>query len=217
MNNLSKENLIDIISEIKSRLLIRSKQDFTSYKDYPEAFNNFYITDSNFLNILTKQKMSKNNILEYRMYFFVPYNLSEIQKGIQAGHTALEYASKFMLNENYQSFIKNDKTWIILNGGTTNSTRDDNGISQGSLNRIVDDLTNMNIDISIFQEPDLENAITAVCFLADERVYNYEKYPDYVDIINHTDGEFHYSDWVSLIGGTKNMFLRNLIKNKKLA
>ncbi len=33
------------------------------------------------------------NRLEQRMYFFVPYNISEIQKGIQAGHAALQYAN----------------------------------------------------------------------------------------------------------------------------
>ena len=29
--------------------------------------------------------------LEYRMYFLVPYNLSPIQQGIQAGHALQEY------------------------------------------------------------------------------------------------------------------------------
>ena len=33
--------------------------------------------------------------LELRMYFFTIYQLSGIQKGIQAGHAALEYARLF--------------------------------------------------------------------------------------------------------------------------
>lgn len=56
--------------------------------------------------------------MKYRMYFFVPCNISEIQKGIQAGHAALEYAFLYGDTDEYKSFIVNDKTWIILNGGT---------------------------------------------------------------------------------------------------
>ena len=41
---------------------------------------------------MTKSKEHKT--LELRMYFFVPYNISPIQKSIQAGHAALEYAYK---------------------------------------------------------------------------------------------------------------------------
>lgn len=159
----------------------------------------------------------KNRRLEYRMYFFVPYNISDIAKGIQAGHCALEYAYDFSVEDDYISFIENDKTWIILNGGTTNSSRDDDGDMVGSLNRIVEKLLNNNINIGVFHEPDLDNALTAVCFLADERVYNYEKYPDYDEVGNDTYGEILYSDWVNLIGGNKNVFLRELIKGKKLA
>lgn len=163
----------------------------------------------------------KNRRLEYRMYFFVPYNLSDVQKGIQAGHCALEYAYKFNKNNDYISFIENDKTWIILNGGTTNSSRDSNGELNGSLNRIVETLSNNNINNTIFHEPDLNNALTSVCFLADERVFNYEDYPDYEDAVkNNMWGGINYKDykdWVNFMGGDKNVFLRELIKGKKLA
>ncbi len=163
----------------------------------------------------------KNRRLEYRMYFFVPYNLSDVQKGIQAGHCALEYAYKFNKNNDYISFIENDKTWIILNGGTTNSSRDSNGELNGSLNRIVETLSNNNINNTIFNEPDLNNALTSVCFLADERVFNYEDYPDYEDAVkNNMWGSINYKDykdWVHFMGGDKNVFLRELIKGKKLA
>lgn len=165
----------------------------------------------------------KNRRLEYRMYFFVPYNISDIAKGIQAGHCALEYAYKFNKNNDYISFIENDKTWIILNGGTTNSSRDSNGELNGSLNRIAETLSNNNINNAVFHEPDLDDALTAVCFLADERVYDYEKYPDYEDAfkdsmwggINYND--WVYKDWVNFMGGDKNVLLRELIKGKKLA
>lgn len=217
MNNLTKEDLIDIINTIKNQLINKSKRDFTIYTKYPETFNQLYTADVNLINILIKNKMKENKKLEYRMYFFVPYNLSDIQKGIQTGHCALEYAYKFGEKDEYKSFIENDKTWIILNGGTTNSSRDSDGDRVGSLNRIAENLLNNDVNNSVFHEPDLENALTAVCFLADERVYNYKKYPDYDEIINDTCGEYLYSDWVNLMGGEKNVFLRELIKGKKLA
>lgn len=217
MNNLTKEDLIDVINKIKDHLINKSKRDFTVYREYPEAFNNLYTTDVNLINILIKSKMEENKRLEYRMYFFVPYNLSDVQKGIQAGHCALEYAYKFNNDKDYISFIENDKTWIILNGGTTNSSRDSNGELNGSLNRIAETLSNNNINNAVFHEPDLDDALTAVCFLADERVYDYEKYPDYDEVGNDVYGEIFYSDWVNLIGGDKNVLLRELIKGKKLA
>jgi hypothetical protein len=185
--------------------------------------------------------------MKQRMYFFVPYNLSPIQQGIQAGHAALEYAAKYHENQDFKDFIENDKTWIILNGGTTNDDVD----NLGSLNKIYIDLlnhdamiTNETVNFSIFREPDLNNALTAVCFLVDERVWDYENYPDFYEwIINHEiDPAIKYSidlkssyvkrysyeqfkesfptffnEWTEFLGGEKNVFLRELIKGKKLA
>ena len=69
---------------------------------------------------------------------------------------------------------------MIMSGGTTNSNRSlGTGESIGSLNQIVDSLADNGIDHAVFVEPDLNNALTAVCFLADERVFDYEKYPDW--------------------------------------
>lgn len=180
--------------------------------------------------------------LEKRMYFFVPYNLSPIQQAIQAGHAALEYAHKFGTTEVFRDFINNWKTWIILNGGTTNSKRDFRGIPEGTLNQIGDALLENSIDFSYFEEPDLNDALTAVCFLADERVFNYEDYPDFQEWIKFQD--FVNEDeklnsfislegmetekikelfpgmhplWVREMGGEKNLFLRELLRGKKLA
>lgn len=159
--------------------------------------------------------------LELRMYFFVPYNISDIQKGIQAGHAALEYANTYGSSEKYKDFIENHKTWIILNGGTTNNNYDGDDMYVGSLNNIVNELMNNNIECEIFNEPDLNDALTAVCFIADERVFNFKKYPDIEyfeehDVINDNNKNI-YERWVDFMGGEKNVFLRELIKNKKLA
>lgn len=187
------------------------------------------------------------------MYFFVPYNISPIQQAIQAGHAALEYAWKFPVTSAYIDFMKNDKTWIILNGGTTNDSlikESDDGFAvvwtpAGTLNRIEFDLDLNKIPYSKFQEPDLNNALTAVCFLADERVWDYETYFEFYDWLLEVkmNPEFKYSldlknpqirryspekqkelfpefydQWVKeVLGGEKNEFLRNLIRGKKLA
>jgi len=190
------------------------------------------------------------NMLERRMYFFVPYNLSPIQQAIQAGHAALEYARKFKDDEEFIDFADNWKTWIILNGGTTNSKRDFDMVSQGTLNQLADQLSLGDgiggpIKMSYFREPDLEDALTAVCFICDERVFNYKDYPDFVDYIlnikmyseakDATPAENivflktqsaewlqsnfpeYYEEWENFLGGKDNIFLRNLLKGKKLA
>ena len=175
---------------------------------------------------------------ELRMYFFVPYNISPVQHGIQAGHCVEEYSDKYFSTALYQDY-RTHKTWIILNGGTTNKRRDLDGISLGSLNQIGDSLLENGIDFSYFEEPDLNDALTAVCFICDERVWNYEDYPnlnEYVfDSLMFPNPELRikiammsedeikinyyivYLEWIESMGGKKNIFLRELIKGKKKA
>lgn len=176
--------------------------------------------------------------LELRMYFFVPYNLSPIQQAIQSGHAALEYAWQYKDTILFREFIRDWKTWIILNGGTTNEKRDFDGLAQGTLNQIEDQLRENKVKFAYFQEPDLNDALTAVCFICDERVWNHKDYPDFLDYLfeeNHmssqkrieilmTDIEEvkviyqdYYNDWHKLIGGKENIFLRDLIRDKRLA
>jgi len=191
--------------------------------------------------------MEENKELELRMYFFVPYNISPIQQAIQAGHAALEYVRMHGLTEEFNNFVTNWKTWIVLDGGTTNERRDFEGIVQGSLNQIADDLLANDIKFGYFQEPDLNDALTAVCFICDERVFNRKDYPNFVNwlldikMFEEAKNEAqkknpelwvklrlypelqqemfpeYYKEWVRFIGGVKNVFLRNLIEDKKLA
>ena len=177
--------------------------------------------------------------LELRMYFFVPYNLSPIQQAIQAGHAALEYAWKYKDSLYFRNFITNWKTWIILNGGTTNEKRDFSGKPKGTLDEISDELLRNNISFSWFHEPDLNDSLTAVCFICDERVWNHEDYPDFLNYLFKVNSymssqkvieirmmdieevkmvyEDYYMDWVELMGGQENIFLRDLIRDKRLA
>ena len=67
------------------------------------------------------QQNAKNmEKLEKRMYFLVLYNISPIQQAIQAGHAQNEYALKYWKDKEFQDWAKRCKTWIILNGGTSN-------------------------------------------------------------------------------------------------
>jgi len=122
----------------------------------------------------------ENKDLEYRMYGLVPYNLSPIQQGIQFGHAVVEYGLHNYTDESYQRWANKDKTFIILNGGTTNDQRINNGVPHGTLNQHMDELMLHSVKYSKFREPDLQNAVTAVVFLVDERVWDREKYPDFL-------------------------------------
>jgi hypothetical protein len=183
--------------------------------------------------------------LALRAYYFVPYNISQMQMGIQAGHAGWRYARRFFeSNPQTWEFVDNHETTIILDGGTTNSRRDFNGVALGTLNQIGDALAENDIPFAFFEEVDLNDALTALCFIADERVWDKKKYPDFVDYIlnviypenDHipsaqtivemktTPIELlqvaypeYYKEWIRLIGGVKNAFLRELIKDKKLA
>lgn len=110
--------------------------------------------------------MNKEN--EKRMYVLVPYNLSEIQKGIQAAHAIAEY-SELMYGENdyratedlpkYIDWAENWKTIIVLNGGTTGNN--------STMEKYTIDLEKLDVYFSIFREPDLNDAMTAVAFVVD--------------------------------------------------
>ena len=84
---------------------------------------------------------------EYRMYHLVPYNLSPIQQGIQAGHSALEFAEVYKDTDQYKHFIKHDKTFIVLNGGTSNNASHKGPkLVPGDYNRIEVDETSGSME-----------------------------------------------------------------------
>jgi hypothetical protein len=98
------------------------------------------------------------------MYFFVMYNLSGIQKGIQAGHAAVEY-SRYAMDrvggyEQYAEFADNHKTFILLDGGSSNDMQ----------YRLLE-LDDLEIPNAVFHEPDLNNSLSAIAFILPEDVY----------------------------------------------
>jgi len=180
--------------------------------------------------------------LELRMYGFVNYQLTDIQKGIQFAHSIVEYGLENFHSVEYLDWAKFWKTVILLNGGTTNN----NSERLGTLNQTYNTLIENDVICSSFNEPDLGDQMTAICFIVDERVFNRKKYLEFGDWImeNHfsyiqdtmmseskiermrKEGYFLsgsseekklYSEWVDHVGGEKNVFLRDFLNNKKLA
>lgn len=181
------------------------------------------------------------------MYGLVPYNISPIQQAIQFGHGAIEYQLKYAchpgakegeLYHQYYDWAMNWKTFIVLNGGTTNnSVYFDNDLEtemyKGSLNQHMQWLHINKIPYSEFSEPDLGDQLTSVNFIVDERVFNKRKYPDFKQWMINSMGELEYkgwkkrtpvieetgaySTWVDLIGGETNVNLREWLRQFKFA
>ena len=175
------------------------------------------------------------NKLELRMYGFVPYNISPIQQGIQFGHAVVDYSQKMkylgehnqQLNVQYNDWADNWKTFIILNGGTTNNKIVDDKYL-GSLNQHQETLNKIGIFNVGFNEPDLGDQLTAVVFIVDERIFNKEKYPYFefkikkqIDLNNpqfpSEEEKQEWTMWVQSIGGWKNLELRNFLQNFRFA
>lgn len=182
----------------------------------------------------TPRKTDKH--LEYRMYGLVPYNISSIQSGIQYGHAVVEYGQNVRgagkSEEIYNKWATKDKTFIILNGGTTNE--DESSKWYGTLQQHRDKLRENKILFSEFIEPDLNNTLTSVVFLVDERVFLKDVYSDFVPeklpylgrgkkhsekVVNELENKNkeNYKKWEDKIGGPKNAFLRDFLKDFKLA
>lgn len=160
--------------------------------------------------------------LEYRMYGIVPFNISEIQKGIQFGHAVVEYAQAHFKDVDYQKWAKHDKTFIILNGGTTHNGPMPNDLGTMQLHRF--ELLKNDVKSAKFYEPDLNDALTAIVFLVDERVYDKEKYPDpdkMSDKFKNSKPKWRITEYCTNftdeIGGKKNLFLREFLSKFRLA
>jgi hypothetical protein len=112
---------------------------------------------------------------EKRMYVLVPYQLTGIQKGIQALHAVVEYQTMLGHYPIYKEWATEWKTVILLDGGTTNDGKI--GLYghepfMGTLNESVQILRTNHIQCATFQEPDLQNALTGVAFICDEKVFD---------------------------------------------
>lgn len=187
------------------------------------------------------------------MYGIVPYNISAIQQAIQFGHATVEYGQMVKREKTddvlYNDWADNWKTFIILNGGTSNHSinRYHEGEFTGTMEGHLEKLNEIGIVNATFNEPDLNDMLSAVVFIVDERVFNRKKYLDLGDWIwmnkseyltdrmittqkidkMHRNGYFQtdankdereiYEEWVNSIGGEKNVRLRDFLSGLKLA
>ena len=165
------------------------------------------------------------------MYGLCLYSLSPIQKGIQFGHAIVEYVQQHFNDEEYQSFANNDKTFILLDGGSSNylSEMHDDFLDspRGSLNSYCDEIKSQGIKVGEFYEPDINNALTAICFLVDERVFDREKYPDFQGSyisqgFTTRPMEPEYSNWLKQFSDDRNeslkiVWFRSLLRQFHLA
>lgn len=148
--------------------------------------------------------------LQYKMYAFVLYQLSDKQKGIQAQHAISRYGHKFKDDPAFISWVTKDETTIILTPGGSIQMED-----------TLFQLLNNNIEVVKFHEPDLDKIMTAYCFLVDERVWNREKYPDpepgFGEILKGLLRQPGPSALEKLVGTKQNVFLRSFLPQFKLA
>jgi len=167
--------------------------------------------------------------MEKRMYVLVNRSLSSMQKGIQAAHAMIEYALKYKDDKEYLDWAQNWKTVIILDGGTSNEKLVKTSLLKeveslnwiGNMENHFSLLKEKGINIAKFYEPDINDCLTAICFIVDEKVFNKEKYPDFMfPAILGTDdlslSDEKYLNWCNLIGN-QNIFLRDFLKQFKLA
>lgn len=90
---------------------------------------------------------------DMKMYVLINRDiLSIVQCGVQASHASLEYAYTHKNNENYNEWHKNHKTLIFLEA------------KESEIYAKMNELHQKGKTFSKFDEPDLGNRLTAVCF-----------------------------------------------------
>lgn len=150
---------------------------------------------------------------EYRMYVLSLRHLSSINKACQGIHACLEYSQMFHDEQDYQQYVEHDKTLIMLDGGTASDMDD-----------IITELQNSGVNYAVFREPDLYNLPTSICFLADERVWDNDRYmqleADYIELTynwNIIESSNPTPTWLEYIGGEKNAKLIQILEGKRLS
>lgn len=144
----------------------------------------------------------------------------------------MEYANLFGDTELYKEWFKNFKTFILLSGGTSNNgiILDNNSrewsideTKYGTMESYKHFLIDNKIPYASFHEPDLNNSLSALCFICDEKVFDWKNYPNFQNWygINCTSSDIpledEYQRWVEFVGGPTNAKLKELIEGKRLA
>lgn len=103
----------------------------------------------------------------------------------------------------FNSSKNEDKTLILLNGGTVIG-----------LDKTLELFEENNIAYGAFREPDLDNIVTAVEVMADERIFddNYRLKALLNNVYSSCEKEYEKH-----IGGHGNVILKEFLNGKKLA
>jgi hypothetical protein len=101
------------------------------------------------------------------MYSIVLRHLSGIQKGIQHGHSKDAFEMQYSKTPEYQQWLKEDKTVVVLETHSTDSMRE-----------IISTLMLEKINFAFFAEPDLGNNYTSISLLVEEEVWDFDTYPN---------------------------------------
>lgn len=158
--------------------------------------------------------MEKNK-LEKRMYVLVNRSLGQINKGIQALHAVVEYGLKYPTTE-YFEWANEYKTVIVLDGGTSNS---ETSVMGDMENQFVYLFNELNMNAVTFHEPDVNNCLTAIAFIVDERVFDREKYVSLNPMLfEFCEKDVRYVKYMNkLLGSEKNVKLREFLSQFRLA
>lgn len=162
---------------------------------------------------------------ELRCMGYCPYNIHPKQMGIQFGHAVVELGLMDRERELYLEWAKNHKTFIVLDGGTTNN----NPEKLGTINQLLNTIKDLDcVTIGEFYEPDLGDQLSSFVFIADERLFNHKLYPTFDEVISRKYGEAEYSsdikivypdDWVEYLdihGSEERVKLKEILKNSRL-
>ena len=143
---------------------------------------------------------------KYRMYSLVLRQLSPIQKGVQSSHSIVEYIKRFYKSSEYIQWVNVDKTIIMLDGGT-----------YPEMQECRNALAELKVPYAAFYEEDLGRIVTSISFLVEDRVWDSETYPAYEDELDELSSDSEEPVWLIMMGGKRNLQLRNFLKSKKLA
>lgn len=162
--------------------------------------------------VIDNSEMPKS--MNWRMYAMVLRQLNPMQKGVQALHSVVEYSNKYGYTVEYVKWATVNKTMIILDGGTS-----------PEMVEIINKLSDLKAINTTFREPDLNYLITSISFLASERVWDTEKYPDYgyYSLVNREDSFPTKEEWaekvfsMSVEDSDNIIEFRKFIFSKKLA
>lgn len=140
------------------------------------------------------------------MYSLVLRQLSPIQKGVQSAHSIVEYIKKFYTSSEYIQWVNVDRTIIMLDGGTFQEMK-----------ACRETLETLGVPYAAFYEEDLGNLVTSISFLVEDKVWDSDAYPAYEEELDDISSDFENPVWLIMMGGKRNLDLRNFLKSKRLS